>query len=722
MNNPIQNPKLFACGEWHSIPLDGGMLENLGIEAQWQLSGESAWQILDLKLTNRSAQSVTLGACHLLEWDNLAGSSVDDVILLDSGGGWFAGTLRVTSRMPNCDEYWKELFMPEEDIDWAKNIQGELPGDGSHSGMSGMLVYHRHNMPALVFGFLVPSLRCSATPIVLNDPETGKVRRMALSCNFAGYELQPGETIAAESGVLGEFFDPHEGLAAWTDLCVSRRNIKLRHDRPPVGWLSWYGYRLTIDAEEINRIADFINTEYSGFGFEYMQIDLGYNKGNLPGEWFENNEHFPDGLAKFAEDMKKRGFTPGIWCGAFSVAETSRFYREHPDAVTRYPEDGAWAWEPYCNIWYLDPTHPEAAKFIRKIMRFFKSLGIHYFKIDFMNRLSRVDRFFKQYDKRKIRGAEVYRMGMMQLLDELEPDDYLYSCSNSLFHSVGMVSTSMTACDISNPGVKAKLAQGDDGLLKFFRMQMTTTMSRYYIHNKFLLLNPDSINIEPPTNLEEARFRTLFVGLSGGQVFLGDRFDLNTSEIRALVKTVLPPYGKAAVPVDMFRKPYPDMRPEIYHLYTPEREIIGLFNFDCEKNITLNWKEMKLSGEFEVWEFYEEKYLGLANTNQDFEIKVPFPTSRLLALTPKADYPQVISSSFHITQGAVELSKVCWDPQKNILSGVLQRPAGNIGNLFIKAPADLRCDLPLHTADVYRLNLMGNGGVLNWQVQFVNAL
>ncbi|NLF94632.1 MAG: hypothetical protein GX564_12170 [Oligosphaeraceae bacterium] len=276
----------------------------------------------------------------------------------------------------------------------------------------------------------------------------------------------------------------------------------------------------------------------------------------------------------------------------------------------------------------------------------------------------------------------------------------------------------MTACDIGNTGVRSKLAQGDDAALKFYRMQFGTTMARWYLHQRLLLNNPDAICLAPPADREEAWFRTLFVGLSGGQVFLGDRFDLAAPEIRALVRKVLPAYGHSARPVDLFQKPFPEQRPEILHLHTPGREIVGLFNFDCEKSIHIDWRKLGIAGDYEAWEFFTRQYLGVIPCQDEFAYPMPFPAARLLLLTPVAQQPQVIATDFHICGGAVELRAVNWEPATHLLAGKLLRPAGDEGKLYIKPPQNYRCQLDSVAPGVFALPLTGTGEALPWSVQF----
>lgn len=683
----MNRSQIYLNDAWCDIPQQGGVIRGTNLEATWLEVRDGEFSLRRVALVNRGTETIRLGACHLMEEDDLPDFSPEDRVYLDSGGGWPCGCKKVTECITSKSfqaEYWKGLFLAEEDIQWAREALGVesleqgVPGANySFGGMSAV----QHRDYGMVYAFTAPLKRCNGTVFILCDPKTGALKRLALSCNFAGYELKPGERIESEETAVARFASAQQGLEEWANMSARRSNIRLRHVTPPVGWLSWYGYRLTITAQEINRIADFINATYPGFGFKYMQIDLGYSDQNVPGRWQKPNERFPEGLAKFAEDMRERGFVPGIWCSMYDVEAGTVSEGNMPGA-------SKWFWEPHCPIHLLDPTHPAVKEYVSRTMRYFKSLGIGYFKIDFLNRMGRVDSVYEPYDKSVVRGAQAYRIAMKSILAEMEDTDFFYACSNLTMHSIGLCSTSMSACDIGNTGIR-----NDAAKLAFFKEQFTSTMSRYFVQGKLVMLTADSINIAPPADLEEARMRVLFVGLSGGQVFLGDKFDEASPEVLDLVRRVLPPYGKAAAPVDMFA----GETPEILRLDTPDRTIYSFFNFGEERTMTLNLPDDR---EYHVWNFFEQRYEG--RVKGQFETGIPRVAARAFAFTPVSDGPMVIGTSFHITCGAVELSQV--QSRGNSISGYLKRPAGDKGKIFI-ANAN---------GGVKGIELTGNGDTLFW--------
>ncbi len=680
---------IYLNNQWYTIPQEDGMIPGTTLYASWQRSESDGFKFAKIAFFNKGDKPVALGSCHVIELDVLQGLKKGDRVYLDSGGGWPCGMVDVAGTIYSnsyCYEFWKEMFLGYEDVAWAKEVMGRddlatgVPGANySFGGVSAIQLADRGE----IFAFTLPVRRCNGTVYVLCDSESGELRKLALASNFAGFELQPGARIETEEAVTGTFECAQNALEKFAEVCAVRSNIKLRHSKPAVGWLSWYGYRLTITAEEINKIADFINETYPGFGFEYMQIDLGYNEENTPGKWFKPNENFPEGLEKFADDMRKRGFKPGLWCGLFNAIEGI------------VPEEGMlksrsnWFWEPHPKVGNLDPTHPDAAAHMKKTLRYFKSLGVKYFKIDFINRLGRVDEEYDICDKSVIRGAGSYHAAMNLICNELEPDDYFYACSNLSLHSIGLCSTTMSACDIGNTGMRES-----DFLQGFVREQFRSTMSRYFVQNKLIMLTADAICMAPPADLEEARLRTLFVGISGGQVFLGDKFQLAPPEHLDLVRRVLPPTGKPSRPQDIFYKDCPD----VLCREAGDRTICSVFNFESDERVIS--AKLPGEGEYDVWNFFEQRYEG--RFSGTFEARVPRVAARHYAFTPAKATANIIGTSFHITCGEVELSDVKYTD--NAVTGFLTRPAGDKGKIFF-----------LVNGEVKSLELTGTGEPLAWE-------
>jgi Melibiase len=718
--------RIFLEGRWHDVSFaDGCSVESYPqLFIQWHAETLDNWTVLRATLENRGDEPISLGAFHMLEGAGISSFSPDDVIYMDTGFG-VAGAMRINAASPEYMEKWKNYYIAEEDIAWAKSYRPDLEC-GAHYSLGGLIAHHRSgSLPTWMFGFTIPLNRCTAIPFIMADPDTGEVKSIALSNNFAGYELAPGEKIQTEDVMIGAFNNPHAGLEDWADRCAKRQNVKVWPKRPPVGWLSWYGYRLEQNEVDTLRTADLINEELAGLDFEYIQLDLGYNKGNLPGDWFETNENYSHGLKYLKEELSVKGFKLGVWVCPFSIAADSKFAKEHPEALlTHHPNDpDKWHWEPFCRMYHLDPTHPEGEKFLRRIVSHFKAIGVSYFKFDFCGRMARVDKDFTPYDRKAVRGGEVYRRGFEIIMDMMDDDDYVYWCSNLLHFGLGYGATSMACNDIGNTGfLLAREVEGRTEDINYFKRAATTVISRYFMHRKLLLLNPDSLNVAPPADMAECRLRATLVALSGGQFFLGDRFDLAEKDRLELIKQTCPPYGVAARPVDLFEHVYPDDSPHIWHLPVDtgwdRRDIVAIFNYDKAKTGQISLESFGLDKQkrYHLWDFWNQRYLG--RPSDIFSYEFSRQDVLLMAIVSEREHPWILSTSFHFTQGGVELNDVKWDEANLELSGILNRPANMQGHLILHVPAQYKCSLEKAAENIYKYPLSGQGKNAAWKVKF----
>ena len=75
---------------------------------------------------------------------------------------------------------------------------------------------------------------------------------------------------------------------------------------------------------------------------------------------------------------------------------------------------------------------------------------------------------------------------------------------------------------------------------------------------------------------------------------------------------------------------------------------------------------------FHAYDFWRDEYLGVIDGESPLELEAF--ESRVLALHQVADHPQLISTSRHVSQGAVELKNLSWNAETGVLSGVSSLP------------------------------------------------
>lgn len=251
-------------------------------------------------------------------------------------------------------------------------------------------------------------------------------------------------------------------------------------------------------------------------------------------------------------------------------------------------------------------------------------------------------------------------------------------------------------------------------------------MSRYYLHEKMLRLNADSLNVAPPADIEECRLRATLVAMSGGQMFLGDRFDLCEKDRFDLIRQVIPPYGRAARPVDLFENVYPESHPRLWHLPVDtgwdHRDVVAVVNCERDMDIKVDFRQLGITPPqpCHLWEFWEQQYLGHANNG--FSLASKCPSSRLIAIVPERPHPWVLSTSFHFAQGACELESVSWNEENATLSGMLVRPSGSKGNLIIIVPLPYHCSLEEIVPNIHRYSLSAQSHHTSWSIRFEKTL
>ena len=103
----------------------------------------------------------------------------------------------------------------------------------------------------------------------------------------------------------------------------------------PVVWSSWTSYYADVTEEDIVRNADWLAAHLKPYGFQYVQLDDGYDRGSH-GEhyWIENwdAKRFPHGPKWLADYIQSKGLRAGIWLVPNAYAGA---VNQHPDWYLR---------------------------------------------------------------------------------------------------------------------------------------------------------------------------------------------------------------------------------------------------------------------------------------------------------------------------------------------------------------------------------------------------
>ena len=111
------------------------------------------------------------------------------------------------------------------------------------------------------------------------------------------------------------------------------------------------------------------------------------------------------------------------------------------------------------------------------------------------------------------------------------------------------------------------------------------------------------------------------------------------------------------------------------------RDIVGLFNWDHEKpaDISLDPGSLDLpeskTGKYVAYDYWQDSFIPEFSGSTDIELA---PGScKIIAIKPLEAYPQVLSTSRHVTQGIVDIVNEKWTPEKKSLSGTSRLVGGD---------------------------------------------
>jgi len=451
----------------------------------------------------------------------------------------------------------------------------------------------------------------------------------------------------------------------------------------PTGWCSWYYYWWNIDEEKILANLAFLSEHRRELPVEYVQIDDGYQAGI--GDWTTVNEKFPHGLAWLAQRIHEKGFKAGLWLAPLVVGAKSALYRDHPDWVVRSPDGepvialNNWAQDCYG----LDCTHPDAQAWLRRtIETVSREWGFDYLKLDFLfgATLEGV-----RHDPQATR-AQAYRRGV-EILREAAGDRLLMACIAPVGATIGLFEACRIGPDVAPawrmpwPGAPP-CAPGTENALR-------TSIARYWMHGNLWANDPDCLLVRDSENaltLDETRFLATAIALSGGMVFLSDDLPKLPAERLQMAGLLLPPYGRSAVPLDLMER-FP---PSVFRLEV-ERPferwwLQGVLHWgDAPAEVVAPLPDEPVH----VFDLWEERYFGVQRGHFVFQNMTPH-SAKLLALRPVRAEPQVVSSTFHFGQGAVEIEDARFDAKAKALTVRLLRSARSQGEVLIHVPDGYR--------------------------------
>ena len=537
----------------------------------------------------------------------------------------------------------------------------------------------------------------------------------------------------------------------------------------PVLWCSWTAYYRFAREKDIVRNTDWLSANLKPYGFQYIQIDDGYDNGEegMMHYWISNWDkrgYYPKGPEWIARYIKSKGLKPGLWLVPNSYAGA---VKDHPDWYLR---DKSGNLIPDYSTPTLDFTHPGVQDWLTKLFTTLKGWGYEYYKFDgefpLPEYAPQIDKS-RLYDK-TIDPITAYHNRLQLIRNAVGPETFIEGCqAGTPLHGIGYFNSSFAGADVYNSW---------QGMYALFS---SINANAFLNHIVIYLMPGEGIDVSPWVSVEQAQknkmvpkaievaktreeplagfgvtlpeARTLVshVSLTGVVYPLASVMPDVTEERARLLKMTMPTLP--ILPVDLysrgsditwnkFKETTPDTYihnyPEIINLKINAKsgiyDIAGLTNWRSS-NITrsLDFSEklgLKAGSHYVVFDFWEQKLLGIYEDSIRVDIE-PHDT-RVLLIHQLLKRPQLIGNSRHIT-GAYSIVDLNWDEKQKILNGSSQSVPGDDYSLYFYIPSGFSTtqvkatagnkDIPISrelSGNMLKLTFKGVAEAVSWEVGF----
>ena len=203
---------------------------------------------------------------------------------------------------------------------------------------------------------------------------------------------------------------------------------------------------------------------------------------------------------------------------------------------------------------------------------------------------------------------------------------------------------------------------------KDYMNQARATQSQLFMNNLLWYNDPDTLMVGQFAPLNTARIATTVVALPGQLTFCGDKLTCLPAERMRLLQQALPVCDVR--PLDLL--PLDELRP-VWDLKIRRPfwswDVVSLFNWSDEPaSLRVTFAQLGLDDakQYLLYDFWNQKFLGLRK--ESIEASLEPRSNLLLAVHPRLDRPQFLSTDRHVSQGGVELTGTTWNPDRSELA------------------------------------------------------
>ena len=571
---------------------------------------------------------------------------------------------------------------------------GLKPASTSAAGYMMMSVGDMRTNRGMVFAYLSND---RGSGIVYSEMKDGKLFLKAQT-DYGDLRIPANRQELSEVLVIGFDADVRLLLEDYADAIVKYKNIVLPPQ--PTVYCTWYHDRAS-DEKNIAANTDFAYEHLKPFGFDVMQIDDYWQLGvkeNGPRRNFTGvrpDGPYPNGMKPTADYIRDKGFAAGIWYIPFAGSWNDPFWKDKMDYFLKEgtsPDNHLYKMEsaagtnfakgeaPYEARWggtCLDLTNPKSQEYVKFIAnRLSNEWGYKYFKVDGLwtgtgTRSQYINSEYKDDDlglqirsNPSITPIEAYAHGLELIREGAGKDLFLLGCCTP---------QNMRSFGPAIGRVNAMRVGPDNGANPRLLIRGPQFSGRVYFLNKRVWYNdPDPVYVRASFPVEMAKTSVSWVAISGSMHSSSEQYATLPADRLEILQRSIPSHSlKTARPVDFLEND-----PATVWLLTDSRDavrkdVLGLFNWDISKAVNIVYPIQKTgipkSPKYVGFDFWANRFIPpFADTIQG--LLAP-GGCKIISVRPVKDFPQVISTSRHVTQGVIDLSDEKWDARNFILSG-----------------------------------------------------
>jgi alpha-galactosidase len=663
-----------------------------GIRFIWRWQEEDTGYRMWVRVTHRGEQAITLDTIDVLAAPVPAlDASLDAWSVYQNGWqSWSPAFARHPGNgihsTPGTPDFERKHQPHAQPVDEAASPHANVISSEWVTVLSARKGKGRSAAPpaALLVGFVTAADQLAEILLRGDGPE------LVARCHCDGVTLEPGESIRSEILVVRSGPDPLCLLETWADEIGQEMKARVPSD-PPTGWCSWYAFYGENRAQDVR--ANVATIEEQALPLDVILIDDGYQ--TAIGDWLSlNEERFADGMARLTDHIRRVGHRAGIWTAPFGASADSELVAQHPNWLLRDEADRpVLGWEHRGKPCYaLDCTHPEVLNWLAETFkRMRREWGISFFKIDFLFAAARPGR---RHDPTATR-AQALRRGVRAIRKAIGGSSFLLGCGAPLGPCVGLVDGMRIGPDVDTnwyPMWRNDLSSVST------QNALRNVVTRAPLHGRLWANDPDCLLVRQRGGdmdlvLNEVRTLAALVALSGGLTLDSDDLAaINPSRLKYL-RQALPPTGVSARPVDLFQREMPAL-----FVLPVERGwgrwwVVGVVNWaDHTTETTVRLADLGLpSGRYHVFHYWRRRYLGVTDKAIAVRRHQPHETAVLL-FKPVSDRPDLLTTTFHVCQGVVELAR--YQSQisnaESTVKVTLEKAGRQFGRVFFTVPRGWR--------------------------------